>query len=227
MTDRNRASVRMSRPVLGLGRDQIGERPVEQITRLAADRFRDAAADVGQRPISLGFPEPPFSAVLEFLNQQFGARRLWRAIRAGRNCRPSAAFCRCSPRETPCPKTHVGQSCLNTVNLTIFLTRFLMSDETQIGAVINEMYAMISGPAGPRDWSRQGELFPARCTAGPNLGRRSGKSAEAEHEPRRISGEHDAVLRRQFFLRSRDRPPDRSVRQYRARVERLRGAAIA
>jgi len=34
-----------------------------------------------------------------------------------------------------------------------------MSDETQIGAVINEMYAMISGPAGPRDWSRQGDCF--------------------------------------------------------------------
>ena len=30
-----------------------------------------------------------------------------------------------------------------------------MTDEQQIGAVIDEMYAMISGPAGPRDWSRQ------------------------------------------------------------------------
>ena len=30
-----------------------------------------------------------------------------------------------------------------------------MSDEAEIGAVIDEMYAMISGSAGPRDWSRQ------------------------------------------------------------------------
>lgn len=30
-----------------------------------------------------------------------------------------------------------------------------MTDDDQIGAVIDEMYAMISGPAGPRDWSRQ------------------------------------------------------------------------
>lgn len=29
----------------------------------------------------------------------------------------------------------------------------------QIDAVINEMYAMISGPAGPRDWTRQGNCF--------------------------------------------------------------------
>ena len=34
-----------------------------------------------------------------------------------------------------------------------------MSDEDQIGAVIDEMYAMISGPAGPRDWSRQRNCF--------------------------------------------------------------------
>jgi hypothetical protein len=36
-----------------------------------------------------------------------------------------------------------------------------MSDEQQIGAVIDEMYAMISGPAGPRDWSRQANCFLA------------------------------------------------------------------
>jgi hypothetical protein len=32
-------------------------------------------------------------------------------------------------------------------------------DHQAIGAVINEMYAMISGPAGPRDWSRQANCF--------------------------------------------------------------------
>jgi len=34
-----------------------------------------------------------------------------------------------------------------------------MSEEEQIGAVVDEMYAMISGPAGPRDWSRQRNSF--------------------------------------------------------------------
>ena len=34
-----------------------------------------------------------------------------------------------------------------------------MTDEEQIGAVLDEMYAMISGPAGPRDWSRQANCF--------------------------------------------------------------------
>lgn len=34
-----------------------------------------------------------------------------------------------------------------------------MSDEAEIGAAVDEMYAMISGPAGPRDWSRQAKCF--------------------------------------------------------------------
>jgi hypothetical protein len=34
-----------------------------------------------------------------------------------------------------------------------------MSEDNKIGAVIDEMYAMISGPAGPRDWSRQAAIF--------------------------------------------------------------------
>ena len=34
-----------------------------------------------------------------------------------------------------------------------------MTDEAAIGAAIDEMYAMISGPAGPRDWSRQANCF--------------------------------------------------------------------
>ena len=32
-------------------------------------------------------------------------------------------------------------------------------DDAKIGAVIDEMYASISGPAGPRDWSRQANCF--------------------------------------------------------------------
>ena len=34
-----------------------------------------------------------------------------------------------------------------------------MTDEAEIGAAIDEMYAMISGPKGPRDWSRQDNCF--------------------------------------------------------------------
>ncbi|MGH6729699.1 MAG: hypothetical protein ACREBK_06060 [Sphingomicrobium sp.] len=34
-----------------------------------------------------------------------------------------------------------------------------MTDEQEIGAAIDEMYAMISGPPGPRDWSRQANCF--------------------------------------------------------------------
>ena len=46
-------------------------------------------------------------------------------------------------------------------------------DLAQIDAVIAEMYAMISGPAGPRDWSRQGDCFhpkarQIRTTVGPD-----------------------------------------------------------
>ncbi len=34
-----------------------------------------------------------------------------------------------------------------------------MDQKAAIGAVIDEMYAMISGPAGPRDWARQRAVF--------------------------------------------------------------------
>lgn len=33
------------------------------------------------------------------------------------------------------------------------------TDEQAIGAVVDEMYAMVSGPAGPRDWGRQDNCF--------------------------------------------------------------------
>jgi hypothetical protein len=35
----------------------------------------------------------------------------------------------------------------------------LSFDPTDIGSVVDEMYAMVSGPAGPRDWSLQEEIF--------------------------------------------------------------------
>jgi hypothetical protein len=34
-----------------------------------------------------------------------------------------------------------------------------MDDAAAIGAIVEEMYAMISGPKGPRDWSRQAHCF--------------------------------------------------------------------
>jgi hypothetical protein len=34
-----------------------------------------------------------------------------------------------------------------------------MDDPAAIGAAVDEMYAMISGPKGPRDWSRQANCF--------------------------------------------------------------------
>ncbi|MGZ8312072.1 MAG: hypothetical protein ACXWUR_08400 [Allosphingosinicella sp.] len=34
-----------------------------------------------------------------------------------------------------------------------------MGDLEAIGAAVDEMYAMISGPKGPRDWSRQANCF--------------------------------------------------------------------
>ena len=34
-----------------------------------------------------------------------------------------------------------------------------MTDEEAIGAAVDEMYARISGPKGPRDWSRQERCF--------------------------------------------------------------------
>ena len=34
-----------------------------------------------------------------------------------------------------------------------------MDAEAAIGAVVDAMYAMVSGPAGPRDWSHQRDVF--------------------------------------------------------------------
>ena len=38
-----------------------------------------------------------------------------------------------------------------------------MNDPESISAAVDEMYAMISGPAGPRDWSRQTRSFHAEA----------------------------------------------------------------
>ena len=36
-------------------------------------------------------------------------------------------------------------------------------DRQAIEAQLDAMYAMVSGPAGPRDWSRQMEIFHPMC----------------------------------------------------------------
>jgi hypothetical protein len=38
-----------------------------------------------------------------------------------------------------------------------------VSDEEEIRGVVNAIYAMISGPAGPRDWSRHADYFHPEC----------------------------------------------------------------
>lgn len=37
------------------------------------------------------------------------------------------------------------------------------AEHAAVGAVVDEMYAMISGPKGPRDWSRQSNAFTAEA----------------------------------------------------------------
>lgn len=39
----------------------------------------------------------------------------------------------------------------------------MTEDERQIREIITECYAMISGPAGPRDWTRQEVIFHPDC----------------------------------------------------------------
>lgn len=38
-----------------------------------------------------------------------------------------------------------------------------MVDRSDVGAVVDEIYAMISGAAGPRDWARQRAIFHPRA----------------------------------------------------------------
>jgi hypothetical protein len=52
-----------------------------------------------------------------------------------------------------------------------------MTDEDAIGAVVEEMYAMISGPAGPRDWSRQANCFLPEARQVPTRPAHSGPPA--------------------------------------------------
>ena len=96
-----------------------------------------------------------------------------------------------------------------------------MDDVAAIGAIVDEMYAMISGPKGPRDWSRQANCFHPEA-------RQIRTWIDAEGRPAcTIMGLADyardttPVLRGERLLRSGDRPPHRPVRQHRPCLERL------
>ncbi|MBD9468591.1 hypothetical protein [Pseudoxanthomonas sp. PXM01] len=53
-------------------------------------------------------------------------------------------------------------------------------DEVAIGTAVDAMYAMISGPAGPRDWSTQEAAFHPDC-------RQIRTGVDAEGKPWRLS----------------------------------------
>ncbi|CAN7210368.1 hypothetical protein LJR143_000568 [Pseudoxanthomonas sp. LjRoot143] len=53
-------------------------------------------------------------------------------------------------------------------------------DEVAIGMAVDAMYAMISGPAGPRDWSTQEAVFHPDC-------RQIRTGVDAEGKPWRLS----------------------------------------
>ena len=63
-----------------------------------------------------------------------------------------------------------------------------MSDEEQIGVVLDEMYDSISGPKGPRDWSRQKNCFLPEArqvrTWVDEQGRPASKMMDQEEYPR-------------------------------------------
>jgi len=70
-----------------------------------------------------------------------------------------------------------------------------LSDESDIGAVIDEMYAMISGPKGPRDWSRQKAVFHPEARQ-----MRTGTDADGKPWIKIMSPEDYAADTTPFFL---------------------------
>ena len=87
---RSRASVRR------FGRDQVGEGTFEQVACFTPKRPRHAIADVRQRSVAAGFPEPPLLAALELLDEPFGARVRGRDSSC-EECSPSSTGVRCFP----------------------------------------------------------------------------------------------------------------------------------
>ncbi len=78
-------------------------------------------------------------------------------------------------------------------------------DRARIGAAVDEMYAMISGPKGPRDWSRQANCFHPDARQIRTWLDADGRPAMQDHEPRRLCPRHHALLRRRT-ISTRSRP---------------------
>ena len=75
----------------------------------------------------------------------------------------------------------------------------LAADKAEIDRVIHECYAMISGPAGPRDWSRQAELFHPMSRQIRTGVDESGKPWLEAFSPEDYAANADAVLRTMDF----------------------------
>ena len=69
----------------GFGRNEVSERPLEQVGRLASEAPGYAIADVRQCSVARGFPEPALLAALEFLDERLGSRGLRTRLFLGRN----------------------------------------------------------------------------------------------------------------------------------------------
>jgi hypothetical protein len=63
----------------------------------------------------------------------------------------------CAPEGARSKGDHKGRPYI--VRQAFEREKCMAADKGAIGAVVDEMYAMISGPAGARDWSRQLEIF--------------------------------------------------------------------
>ncbi len=75
----------------------------------------------------------------------------------------------------------------------------MTDDIRRITTTLDALYAMISGPAGPRDWSRQSEIFHPQCRQ-----IRTGVDADGEpwfkmFDPQQYRAEADAVFAGQSF----------------------------
>ena len=69
----------------GFGRNEVGERPLEQVGRLASEAPSYAVADVRQCSVARRFPKPAFLAALEFLDERLGSRGLRTRLFLGRS----------------------------------------------------------------------------------------------------------------------------------------------
>ena len=70
-----------------------------------------------------------------------------------------------------------------------------MDDQAAIGAVVDAMYAMVSGPAGPRDWSRQPDAFHPDARQMRTGVDEAGAPLDQDHDAWELSRRHRGLLR--------------------------------